>query len=284
MGRDIFNEIKLPKAPSNLALNPSREGAATASLGNLCQGLAPLTGKNFCLRSDLNLPSFSLDPFPLVRSLPTGDEAPPPFLQPLSVLGGRSKVSPEPSLLQLNPPNSLSLSSYKCSSPQSCPGTSDRLLWPLCVCRRGEAQEPAAISARGGSESSFCCAGCQGVGPSPAADLFLVLAKGILFRLVAGIGLAAFCLSLASCASREAGRACWDGSNLPVQPSQPRARPRGPKFCMSVGSGQGPWGQPWLPGTCGGSLLGTGDPLAALAAALGRDLGSAGSQVPLRLG
>ena len=38
---------ELPRAPSNLVLNTARDpGAATASLGNLCQGLSSLTGKN----------------------------------------------------------------------------------------------------------------------------------------------------------------------------------------------------------------------------------------------
>ena len=37
MSRDIFHLTRLLRAPSNLALNPAREGAATASLGNLCQ-------------------------------------------------------------------------------------------------------------------------------------------------------------------------------------------------------------------------------------------------------
>jgi len=52
--------------PSNLALNTAREGAATASLGSLFQCFTTLTVKNFFLISNLNLPSFSLQPFPLV--------------------------------------------------------------------------------------------------------------------------------------------------------------------------------------------------------------------------
>jgi len=61
----------LLRAPSNLALNTAREGAATASLGNLFQSLTTLTVKNFFLISHLNLPSFSSKPFPLVLSLQT---------------------------------------------------------------------------------------------------------------------------------------------------------------------------------------------------------------------
>jgi len=37
MSRDIFHQPRLFRAPSSLALNTAREGAATASLGNLCQ-------------------------------------------------------------------------------------------------------------------------------------------------------------------------------------------------------------------------------------------------------
>jgi len=54
---------------SNLALYTARERTATASLGNLAQGLTILRVKNFFLISDLNLPSFSLKPLPLVLLL-----------------------------------------------------------------------------------------------------------------------------------------------------------------------------------------------------------------------
>jgi len=48
VGRDPFHQPRVLQAPSNLALNPAREGAAAASLGSL--GLTTLTGKNFsCL-------------------------------------------------------------------------------------------------------------------------------------------------------------------------------------------------------------------------------------------
>jgi len=48
LGRAPFHQPRLLQAPSNLALNPAREGAATASLGSLGQGLTTLLGKNFC--------------------------------------------------------------------------------------------------------------------------------------------------------------------------------------------------------------------------------------------
>jgi len=47
MGRDSFHQTRLLTAPSNLALNIAGEGAATASLGNLCQCLTTLIVKNF---------------------------------------------------------------------------------------------------------------------------------------------------------------------------------------------------------------------------------------------
>ncbi|KAK4831309.1 hypothetical protein QYF61_016798 [Mycteria americana] len=43
MGRDIFNQIRLLRAPSNLTLNVSRDGASTTSLGNLGQCLTTLS-------------------------------------------------------------------------------------------------------------------------------------------------------------------------------------------------------------------------------------------------
>jgi len=57
MGRDPCHQPRLLQALSNLAFNTSREGAATASLGNLGQGLTTLTVKNFILISNLSLPS-----------------------------------------------------------------------------------------------------------------------------------------------------------------------------------------------------------------------------------
>ena len=64
MSRDIFPQPRVLPAPSNLALNPAREGAATASLGSLGQVLTTLMGKNFFLLSNLNLRSLSLKEAP----------------------------------------------------------------------------------------------------------------------------------------------------------------------------------------------------------------------------
>jgi len=56
MGRDPFHQSRLLKAPSNPALNTAREGAATASVGNLGQGLSTLRVKNLLI-TDRNPPS-----------------------------------------------------------------------------------------------------------------------------------------------------------------------------------------------------------------------------------
>ena len=59
-------------APPDLALNTSRNGTTTTSLGNLFQHPSTFSVKNFPLISNLNLLSFSLKPSPLVLSLSTG--------------------------------------------------------------------------------------------------------------------------------------------------------------------------------------------------------------------
>ena len=58
VSRDIFNQTRLLRAPSNLTWNVSRDAASTTSLGNLCQGSATLIIKNFFLLSSLTLSSF----------------------------------------------------------------------------------------------------------------------------------------------------------------------------------------------------------------------------------
>jgi len=43
MSRDISSWIRMLRAPSNLALDVSRDGASTTSLGNLGQGFTTLS-------------------------------------------------------------------------------------------------------------------------------------------------------------------------------------------------------------------------------------------------
>ena len=62
--QSCYPSAQLPRALSNLALSMSRDGAPTASLDSLCQCLTTLRVKKFLLISTLNLPSFSLKPFP----------------------------------------------------------------------------------------------------------------------------------------------------------------------------------------------------------------------------
>jgi len=64
----IFNQIRLLRALSNLTLNVSRDGASTASLGNLCQGFTTLSIKKVFFISSLNLPTFHLTALPFVLS------------------------------------------------------------------------------------------------------------------------------------------------------------------------------------------------------------------------
>ena len=66
--RDIFNSIRVLRAPSNLGLDVSRDGASPTSLDNLGHSLTNLTVKNVFLVSNLNVPSSSLKPSPLVPS------------------------------------------------------------------------------------------------------------------------------------------------------------------------------------------------------------------------
>lgn len=60
MGRNNFKYTRLLRAPSNLALNTSRDRAPTISLGNQCP--TPLTWKNFFLISSLHFSSFRSSP------------------------------------------------------------------------------------------------------------------------------------------------------------------------------------------------------------------------------
>ena len=69
MSRDISNQLRVLRAPSNLAWNGSRDGASPTSLGNVGQGVTTLSVNNFFLRSSLNLPSSSSKPSPLVPQL-----------------------------------------------------------------------------------------------------------------------------------------------------------------------------------------------------------------------
>jgi len=56
MCRVAHHQTRLPRATSSLALNASKDGASTASLGNPFQRVTTLWVKNFLLISNLNLP------------------------------------------------------------------------------------------------------------------------------------------------------------------------------------------------------------------------------------
>ena len=79
--------------------------------GGLCQRLTTLSLKDFFLISNLNIPSFSSKPFPLVLSQQTLlKNLFPSFLQPLWILTGCSQVSQSLPFSMLHTP-ALSLSS-----------------------------------------------------------------------------------------------------------------------------------------------------------------------------
>ena len=72
------------RALPSLTSGVSRDGASSTSLGNLCHCLTTFIVKNFVLMSNLNLHSFSLNPFPLILSPQTLLKSLfPSFLQPL---------------------------------------------------------------------------------------------------------------------------------------------------------------------------------------------------------
>ncbi|KAK4819180.1 hypothetical protein QYF61_025995 [Mycteria americana] len=88
MGRDIFHQTRWLKAPSNLTLNNSNDGASTTPLGNQC--LSTLIFK-------------TITPCPIATG-PTKKSVPIFLTSPLEVLKSCNKVSLEPSLLQAEQP------------------------------------------------------------------------------------------------------------------------------------------------------------------------------------
>jgi len=58
VSRDISTQLRVLRAPSNLAWNGSRDGASPTSLGNLGQGLTTLSVNNFLLYIQPKSPLF----------------------------------------------------------------------------------------------------------------------------------------------------------------------------------------------------------------------------------
>lgn len=69
MGRVAAHQIRMPRSPSNMVLNACRDRAFVASPGSRGQSLTTLCIKNFLLIANLNLPSSTSKPFPLILSL-----------------------------------------------------------------------------------------------------------------------------------------------------------------------------------------------------------------------
>lgn len=80
MGRATFLHRRLLKAPSNMAVNTTTNGAFITSLGNLFQCFTTLNTKNFFLKSNVNPPFFSLRSLVLVLSLHAFEKSPSPAL------------------------------------------------------------------------------------------------------------------------------------------------------------------------------------------------------------
>ncbi|XP_051625283.1 uncharacterized protein LOC127461479 [Manacus candei] len=93
-------------ATSSLSLNTSRDGESTPSLGSPFQWLSTLSAKKFFLISNLNLPWHSCRPSPLVLLMVAWEKRPIPPPAPPSCQGvaESEEVSPEPPLLQAEPP------------------------------------------------------------------------------------------------------------------------------------------------------------------------------------
>ncbi|KAK4819472.1 LOW QUALITY PROTEIN: hypothetical protein QYF61_004698 [Mycteria americana] len=127
----LCDSVKLLlRAPSNLTLNVSRDGASTTSLGNLFQCFTTLIVKNFFLQSSLNLPSLSLKLLLLVLSQQALLKSLSPSLLEAPFKDWKAVIRSPRSLLfsRLNNPSSLSLSlEERCSSPRII---FVALLWP----------------------------------------------------------------------------------------------------------------------------------------------------------
>lgn len=80
------HQLRLPGAPSGPASNTSRVGAPTAALA-ACACASPPSPRETSPTPELNLPAFSLKPFPL--SLPARVKSHPPSCLKLPVSRGR---------------------------------------------------------------------------------------------------------------------------------------------------------------------------------------------------
>jgi len=116
-------------SPIQPGLEPCQGGAATASLGDLGQGLTTLIVKNFFLTSDLNLPSLNLKPSALVLSPHAPVTSPSPSLsQPLQALAAALRSPRSLPFPRLSSPSSPSLSSQQRGSTPRTVYLSTRVL------------------------------------------------------------------------------------------------------------------------------------------------------------
>jgi len=101
MCRVANQQPRLPRATSSLAMNASRDGASTASLGNLFSASPPSgekTSPNIQPKPPLS--QFKTIPPCPITIHPRKQPFPFLFISSLQVLEGHNGVPPEPSLLQ----------------------------------------------------------------------------------------------------------------------------------------------------------------------------------------
>ena len=102
MNSDIHSQIRLLRAPYNLALKVSRDENSAKTLGNLFQCLTTLTAEDFFLMSILILHALSLKSFSLVLSQLFLLKEPVSFLvASLQIPKGHYQATSEHALLQV---------------------------------------------------------------------------------------------------------------------------------------------------------------------------------------
>jgi len=119
VSRDIFNQIRLLRDLSNLALNVSRDGAFTTSLDNPFQCFTTPMVKNFFLIASLNLPSFSFKPPSFVLSQQALLKSPSPSSSQAPFGQWKAAIRSPCSLLQAEQAQlSQPFLTERCSSPR----------------------------------------------------------------------------------------------------------------------------------------------------------------------
>lgn len=133
-----------------MAFNTSRDDASTTALGSIFQFVTTLIVKDFFLTSYLNLPSFTLKPFPLLLSLHALVITPYPALLQPPLGTGRFLLRFLQSLpfSKLNNPNSPSVFTGEALQAPDHFHSSSLDFFPLVLLILGAAELDAALQAR----------------------------------------------------------------------------------------------------------------------------------------